>query len=191
MKYIFVLATCLVLTGCTSVFYNNGPVDATPIAQSLSLKNINASNAWFNVYLVDSRYYALRPKRLAGRDIVDEINTAIIFSDEQISALRDTCREIISTYNDTPKVGANVIEYHLVSNVPEIIGSGFSYVNTGWRASTASAREIHRVIFRLQFTAHPRSVFSSRKTIRVMYRAMISEISINDLKNLLSDLERQ
>ena len=144
----------------------------------------------FNVYLVNSHYYAILPKINTARGLIDEINSALIFSDDQLAAFRKTCQQIIDSYDNPPKEGMNLIEYHLVSNRPEMAGSESGFIYNGMIASTATLREINRVVFRLQFTAQPKSLLQSGKTILYMFGWKEGEISIDDLKSLLDDLEK-
>ena len=192
LKTVSLLPLIVLLVGCaTNRFFVSGPIDATASAQSASIKSIVASNKCFNVYLVNSQYYAILPKINPARGIIDEINSALIFSDDQLAAFRKTCRQIIDSYDSHPIEGMNLIEYHLVSNRPEIAGSESGFIYNGMIASTATMREINRVVFRLQFTSQPKSLFSSGITILYMFGSREGEISIDDLKNLVDDLEKK
>jgi len=192
LKSLSLLSCLLLLFGCsTNRFLINSPVDATAITQSASIKSIPASNACFKVYLVNSQYYALLPKISTARGIIDEVNSSIIFNDDQIAAFRKTCQQIIEYYDIPSKNDVDLIEYHLLSNTPEISGSGSSIIYNGIIASSASMREINRVIFRLQFTTQPKSLLSSGKTILYMYGPVEHEMSIDDLKNLMNDLQKK
>jgi hypothetical protein len=143
------------------------------------------------VYLVNSQYYAILPENNTARGLIDEINNALIFSEDQLAAFRKTCRQIVDSYDNPPKEGITLIEYHLVSNRPEITGSESSFIYNGLIASTATMREINRVIFRLQFTAQPKPLLSSGKSILYMFGWKEGKISIDDLKSLLDDLEKK
>ena len=192
LKTVSLLPLIVLLVGCaTNRFFVSGPIDATASAQSASIKSIVTSNMCFNVYLVNSQYYAILPKINTARGIIDEINSALIFSDDQLAAFRKTCRQIIDSYDSPPKEGMNLIEYHLVSTRPEIAGSEAGFIYNGMIASTATMREINRVVFRLQFAAQPKSLFSSGITIIYMFGSREGEISIDDLKNLMNDLEKK
>ena len=191
LKSLSLLPLIALLVGCaTNRFVANGPIDATISTQSASIKSIAASNMCFNVYLVNSHYYAILPKINTARGLIDEINSALIFSDDQLTAFRKTCQQIIDSYDNPPKEGLNLIEYHLVSNRPEMAGSESGFIYNGMIASTATLREINRVVFRLQFTAQPKSLLQSGKTILYMFGWKEGEISIDDLKSLLDDLEK-
>jgi hypothetical protein len=132
LKSASLLPVIVLLVGCaTNRFFVNGPIDAATVSQSASIKPISASNMCFKVYLVNSQYYAILPKSNTARGLIDEVNAAIIFSDEQLDAFRKTCRQIIDSYDSPPKEGVSIIEYHLVSNALEIAGSKSGFIYNG------------------------------------------------------------
>ncbi|MDD2490294.1 MAG: hypothetical protein PHT84_05695 [Candidatus Pacebacteria bacterium] len=190
MKYIYVLALSVMLVGCTtSRFYNNGPIDATAISQSISINSVDASNTHFSVYLINSKYFALIPEVRVTHGIIDRINNAIIFDDKQIAELRSTCRSIIDSYDNDLKDSSKIIEYHLVSNNSELSGSELGVAYNNVYTSSKSIREFNRVVFRLQYLAQPRLAFNSGKTIQYMYGSSTKKMSIDELKNLLKDIQ--
>ena len=124
LKSLSIFPLIALLVGCaTNRFLANGPIDATFSTQSASIKSITASNMCFNVYLINSQYYAILPKINKARDLIDEINCALVFNDDQLTAFRKTCQQIIDSYDNPPKEGMNLIEYHLISNKPEMAGT--------------------------------------------------------------------
>jgi len=195
----------LCLSGCsTTNFFNNGPVKAHSTIQSLSIKTINSENPYFDIFKINSEYYAIGDALRTQQNFIDTINSTIILTKDQADYLRKACQNIIDSYdtNLAPGDDTKIIEYHLTLEDSEVSTSsqttyfkdfnGSSPIESS-TTSTSTSTEVkgfNWVIFRLQFMNSPKSLFGSGKSISYMYANKKGSMEIGDVQQLLNDLQK-
>lgn len=195
MKSLLALLFVSFLIGCApTVFFNNGPADAFSVGQSISMKRIDSERSAFQIYKINGEHYALLPAFNQSSGSISNINDAIIFSPKDIEGLRGTCKKILEAYDGNPGKEIQIVEYHLVLNKPEVAGISSTVAYHAFANAFASTRtqafEFNRVIFRLQFLNEGGTLLRSGKSIDYMFKDSWKKISVDELRILLSDLQK-
>lgn len=190
-KALFIFTGLIALSGCkTTIFLNNSPADAHSVGQSVHIKLIASENTIFRINKINSENYALIPDRFHDSNPLIEINDSIIFGMKDIEELRKTCKKIIENYDINVEKDTQVIEYHLTLNRTRFEGVNSAQLSGNTVNTSTQVSEIQPVIFRLQFVHSSESTLSSGKKIEYMFGGWVEEISIDDLKALLGDLQK-
>jgi hypothetical protein len=188
---IFLSLVSLFLVACTPpLFYTNWPIDAQPVARSVSVKRITEDNSTFRVYKVNDENYAILPAINAGTSAFSAINNALIFSPKQLEEFAATANKIVAAHDQCNARNITIIEYHLTMNQAEFVGSSSTLVLGGVANTNSQVFEAQRVAFRLQFVDEGASLITSGKRIEYMFKGATGSMDVKSLKALIGDLKK-